>query len=330
MAEVRISSPSRLHFGLIDLNGQIGRIDGGTGLALESPRTVISARHSDVLTVRCPPDPEAVPRAETAARLVMERYNLPPAEVTIGERPFAHVGLGSATQLLVGVAHALCLLNGIKRPSIEIASVVNRGGTSGIGVAAFDRGGFILDGGHRFRCGFDSKGHYSPSSAVKGLSCAPTIARLDFPDWDILLVIPAGTETSGLREVDIFKIVCPIALDEVRAISHIVLMKMLPAIVERDLEGFGQAIEESQRYGFKAFEFRAQAPEVIECVGFMKDSGGHGVGMSSWGPTLFAFGEDLTQLRDKTQAFMAERTGGSCLLTKADNQGMRVLENTAG
>ncbi len=330
MAEVKISSPSRLHFGLIDLNGQIGRIDGGTGLALESPRTVIRARHGEFLKVTCPPDQEAEPRAETAARQVMERYNLPPAEIIVEERPFAHVGLGSATQLLVGIAHALCLLNGIRRPSIEFASVVSRGGTSGIGVAAFDKGGFILDGGHRFRRGVYSKDHYSPSSAVKGLPCAPTVARLDFPDWDILLAIPTGTETSGLREIDIFKIVCPIPIEEVRIISHIVMMKMLPAIVERDLEGFGEAIEESQRYGFKAFEFRAQSPEVVGCMEFMKENGGCGVGMSSWGPTLFAFGEDLSELRDKTQAYLAGRTGGSCLLTKADNHGMRILENTAG
>ncbi len=63
---------------------------------------------------------------------------------------------------------------------------------------------------------------------------------------------------------------------------------------------------------------------------FMKENGGCGVGMSSWGPTLFAFGEDLSELRDKTQAYLAGRTGGSCLLTKADNHGMRILENTAG
>ncbi len=32
MNEIRIAFPSRLHLGLIDLNGEIGRIDGGTGI----------------------------------------------------------------------------------------------------------------------------------------------------------------------------------------------------------------------------------------------------------------------------------------------------------
>ncbi|MEZ5334482.1 MAG: hypothetical protein R2741_04185 [Methanolobus sp.] len=32
----------------------------------------------------------------------------------------------------------------------ELAIAVGRGGTSGIGVASFEMGGFIVDGGHRF------------------------------------------------------------------------------------------------------------------------------------------------------------------------------------
>ena len=32
-----INTPSRLHFGLIDLNGDYGRIDGGSGVSLTDP-----------------------------------------------------------------------------------------------------------------------------------------------------------------------------------------------------------------------------------------------------------------------------------------------------
>ena len=35
-----VSAPARLHFGLIDLSGDHGRIDGGAGVAIESPRVV--------------------------------------------------------------------------------------------------------------------------------------------------------------------------------------------------------------------------------------------------------------------------------------------------
>jgi hypothetical protein len=35
MNRIVIQTPARLHFGLLDLNGSLGRIDGGIGLALE-------------------------------------------------------------------------------------------------------------------------------------------------------------------------------------------------------------------------------------------------------------------------------------------------------
>ncbi|MHA1233313.1 MAG: beta-ribofuranosylaminobenzene 5'-phosphate synthase, partial [Candidatus Helarchaeota archaeon] len=38
---MKISTPSRLHFGLIDLNGKFGRIDGGIGVSLNYPNVVL-------------------------------------------------------------------------------------------------------------------------------------------------------------------------------------------------------------------------------------------------------------------------------------------------
>jgi len=328
MNEVRIACPSRLHLGLIDLNGEIGRIDGGTGIALEYPRTVVYAEKSDHLVVECPQDPAAVSRAEEAAQVVIERYNLPPARIVVEERPFVHVGLGSGTQLLVGVAKALCRLAEHPISSTELAMAVNRGGTSGIGVASFEHGGFIVDGGHKFRTDdtTNSKSEYMPSAAVRGLMPPPVLLHYDFPDWDIMICVPTGEETAGIREVQIFKVVCPVPLEEVGKISHIVLLKMLPAILECDLESFGYAIEESQKYGFKRFEFRAQSHNVIQCMDFLKQNGGIGVGMSSWGPTLFAFGEDLSELCEKTRHYLDKNMGGSCFITRANNTGMKVLD----
>lgn len=328
MNEVRIACPSRLHLGLIDLNGEIGRIDGGVGITLEYPRTVFYAAQDNLLKVECPQDPEAARRAEEAARAVIKRYDLPPARIVIEERSYVHMGLGSGTQLLVGVAKALCLLGNKKVSAAELASVVNRGGTSGIGVASFEHGGFIVDGGHKFGDGGDptnSKNGFSPSSAVRGLKPPPVLARYEFPDWDILVCIPTSEETAGIREVQIFKVVCPIPIEEVRIICHLVLLKMLPAVLENDLEAFGIAVEESQKYGFKKFEFRAQTHSVLLCKDFLKKNGGIGVGMSSWGSALFAFGKGLSDLRDKTQRFLNENMGGTCFITRANNTGMKIL-----
>ena len=44
-------------------------------------------------------------------------------------------------------------LHGRQLTTRELARLMGRGGTSGIGTAAFDHGGFIIDGGHRFGAG---------------------------------------------------------------------------------------------------------------------------------------------------------------------------------
>ncbi len=74
-------------------------------------------------------------------------------------------------------------------------------------------------------------------------------------DWKILLAIPdlpAGA--SGGHEADIFRRFCPVPLDEVRALTHEVMMRMLPGIVERDLDLFGSSINTIQGLGFKKVE----------------------------------------------------------------------------
>lgn len=326
MDRVIVSTPARLHFGLLDLNGEIGRIDGGVGLALESPHTLIEAERADRLSAECSDEPEITGRVVSALEAVRDRLGAGGARINIRERPLAHVGLGSATQTLLGAAHALCVLYGVEKDSSELARLVGRGGTSGIGVEAVRSGGFILDGGHSFRRGANSKHEYTPSGASQGFEPPPVLARYDFPDWDVLVAVPLGEGASGLREVTIFKVVCPIPVEQVREMCHILLMQMMPAVLERDLEMFGRAMESFQTLGFKVFELRAQTRLLHDCLQFLKENGGIGAGMSSWGPALYAFGEDLGELRQRTREWLAAHGGGECILTRANNVGMRVVE----
>ncbi len=79
MDEFVIQTPARLHFGLLDLNGGLGRIDGGIGLALEQPRTVISARRSDKIEAYCPMERAIEERLNEAVRKVSARFMSCPA-----------------------------------------------------------------------------------------------------------------------------------------------------------------------------------------------------------------------------------------------------------
>ena len=48
---IKVVTPSRLHLTLIDLNAEIGRVDGGAGITLEYPGLEISASKADNIEV---------------------------------------------------------------------------------------------------------------------------------------------------------------------------------------------------------------------------------------------------------------------------------------
>ena len=101
-------------------------------------------------------------------------------------------------------------------------------------------------------------------------SCA---FQKDFPDWPIVLAIPNTKGAHDAEEVDIFKKYCPIPLAEVQEICHVILMQMLPALVEEDLESFGKAINHIQLVGFKKREVELQPRPVLDIMEYMRDNG---------------------------------------------------------
>lgn len=330
MRRVTVVTPSRLHFALIDLNGNLGRIDGGIGLSLSSPGFRITAQRSDKTEVVG--QGESISRGQEILNLLKAKYPIDCVRIEIEESIPAHVGLGSGTQLSLGIADAICRLYGLEIDHREMAFLVDRGGTSGIGVAAFSGGGFIVDGGHKFSKDTDDhregeKDSFLPSSASRGIKPPPVIARYDFPDWDVLITIPNCKHISGAEEVRLFQSLCPLPLSDVQALSHVILMKLLPALIQSDLESFGKAVDQIQRIGWKKVEVNEQDPTVRDAMSFLRDNGGQGVGLSSWGPAIFCFGDDLRKLEAKTQEFLAERNpGGYCFLTHPNNSGASINE----
>ena len=120
------------------------------------------------------------------------------------------------------------------------------------GLLHLELGGFIVDGGHAFGQNSEKSG-FRPSAASRGVRPPPVTARHDFPpDWRILLAIPdlpAGA--SGTEESDIFRTRCPVPAGEVRELCHEILMRMLPGLVEKDLDLFGSSVNAVQKLGFK-------------------------------------------------------------------------------
>jgi beta-ribofuranosylaminobenzene 5'-phosphate synthase len=323
---LRIRTPSRLTFGLIDMNGELGRVEGGLGLALDEPRVELRARRARAVRIGGA-EVSSGTRAkleELCARFARE-HRAEGIDLTIERVIPSHCGLGSGTQLMMAAGLALGLLYDVKLTGRQLAVLGSRGGTSGIGVAAFDRGGFLADGGHRFG-GAGGKTVFAPSAASAGFEPPPLLFHSPLPaNWRVLLALPAGRITYGDEERALFRQICPVPSEEAAQGARLALLKVLPALLEGDLSSFGDGIEAMQQLGFKRHQIARQSKAVHETMAQMRRLGLRGVGMSSWGPALFGFSDAGPEADRATVAalasFGAERGGVTVLATGASERG---------
>jgi len=318
---VVIQTPSRLHLTLTDLTGSSGRVDGGVGVSLDEPNILLEAeRCEDLVAVG-----ENADRALAAARAVQKHLNLGGARLQIRSGYRMHVGLGGGTQLGIAAGKALCELYNRQLSVREIARIIMRGGTSGIGTAAFETGGFLIDGGHSYGPGKD-KMSFSPSAACGGVRPASVTMRHEFPrDWKIILAMPeVNAGAHGKKEVDIFRDYCPLPIAEVHELCYQILVRMVPSLVEESLDDFGAAVNRVQEIGFKKIEVMLQHPVVHRLMASMREAGAACAGLSSFGPVVYAITD--TEGRDiEAAASEAMRdVGGEVLITRARNEGARV------
>jgi len=310
---LKITTPSRLHITLIDMNALRGRVDGSIGLTLDKPVISIMAHKSDSIEITG--NSEHGERMKNSASALLP--NGAGIHIEIENDYPSHIGMGSGTQAALAAGMAVNRLYDLGLSVYEIAVKVGRGGTSGIGVAAFEKGGFIMDGGHKF----SEKKAFLPSAASK-LPTAPVLLRKDFPDWHILIAIPRQKGASMKTEENIFRTECPVPLREVEKLSHIILMQLLPALFEEDMAVFGSSINAIQELGFKKKEV-ALAPVSNVLMNILREGGAYGAGMSSFGPTVYAFGEDVKELRKVAEEFLGSK--GQVFITKPRNKGAKII-----
>lgn len=302
--------------GFIDLHGGLGRRFGSIGLSLEEPTTIACVRKSSEF--------EAVgagaERALSYARLVAEALGV---ETGVSIKMLAaipeHAGLGSGTQCALAVGMATAHAYGYNPTTREIAAIVQRGKRSGIGVAAFELGGLLVDGG---------LGEHT--------EVPPLLARMDFPQqWDVLLVMDnQSSGVHGEQESRAFMELPPFPASYSAAIARLVLMKILPGAAERDLEAFGTGIREIQQILGEHFS-PAQggdiysSPQVARAMNFLESRGVGCVGQSSWGPTGFAIlesGEKTLKLIDEVRMMLP---GLEFRICKARNQGSVIRQEVS-
>ena len=273
---VVVTAPARLHLGFLDLNGELGRKFGSIGLSVSSPRTVLTigfASRSEIVG----PERERVQRLLERMQLLLGLRGT--YRVTLDEAIPAHAGLGSGTQLALAVAAGLRRLHDLPPDPRGDAVRLWRGARSGVGIGLFEQGGVIVDGGHGASAG-----------------PAPIIARLPFPEpWRIIVVLDHARQgLHGAKEREAFAGLPPLASETADRLCRLVLIKALPALVERDLAAFGAGIKEMQQWLGDYFApaqggHRFTSPRVGSCLDVLDRAGACGTGQSSWGPTGFAF-----------------------------------------
>jgi len=267
---VRIEAPARLHFGMLDLRGSLGRRFGGIGAGVFNPSLQLEVERAE--SIECE-GPEADRAAEFARRYLASQGLREAVRIRIRRAIPGHAGLGSGTQLALAVARGIAELHDLPTATGALAAAVGRARRSAIGTWLFDGGGFVVEGGR----------HES------GDRIAPLLARLAIPaSWRCVVAIPrdAGS-VSGESEVQAFRELPAPPLREVEHVAHLLVMSLLPALVDGDLPAFGSALTAIQQINGGWFASGAST----ELISKMLEWGAVGVGQSSWGPAVYGIVE---------------------------------------
>ncbi|MCL4296746.1 MAG: kinase [Anaerolineae bacterium] len=311
MRTVRVKAPARLHQGMFDLSGTLGRRFGGLGAAVARPAVILEASPSDKLSAQ---GPEAE-RVLAFARRYFDTTGLRAgANLRVEQAIPRHVGLGSGTKLGLAVAQALATLYNQSTDPYALARAVGRGERSAVGLWTFAQGGFIVEGGQW------------PDSNLP----APLLMRYPLPaNWFCVLAVPDQiTGLNGQAENAAFDQL-GVTAEQAARITHVVLMSLLPALVEGQLSEFGQALTQVQRLVGDCFSSiqggQFGNPRSAELIEAFLSWGAAGAGQSSWGPAVYALAADEAQgqqLAGLAQELLAGQ--GLVELVTFDNQGVQV------
>ena len=296
---VEVFAPARLHLGFLDLNGDLGRRFGSLGLALDGIGTRLTLSRAREPGIE-------PPTAERAARLLaalgQRCRSLGPLALALHETVPEHAGLGSGTQLGLALAAALATLAGETVDARRLAMLVERGARSGIGIAAFASGGFLVDGGRG--------GSEAP---------APIVARIEFPaEWRVILIFDDGTRgLSGAAESAAFRDLPPFPAAASAELCRLTLLRLLPGLAEADFAAVAESIGAiNARVGdhfAPAQGGRYASPRVARVLQLLAAAGIAGIGQSSWGPTGFALASSAEAARRLADDLARRFAGESAL-----------------
>ena len=324
---VSVEAPGRLHLGFLDPAATLGRRFGSLGLVLDDwfTRVELSAGRAehDTLSADGPDAQAELPRAQAHLVALKARTGQPASlHLHLSRVLPAHAGLGSGTQLALAVGRAFARWHHLSLSTATLAHGLGRGLRSGIGIAGFDQGGLLLDGGP----GTDG-------------TPAPMLARLALPAaWRVLLVMdPTRRGLSGPEERAALARLPPLTASQAAEICHQTLMRVMPGAAGHDFGAFAAGVSRIQTVLGDHFAPAQDgepytSPAVGRLMRWFSREATAGVGQSSWGPTSFAF----VASQDLAEALVAAaRAAGQVApelqlhIGRPRNEGARVVDSAS-
>ena len=310
ISQVKVITSARLHMGFFDLSGANNKF-GSLGMSIDAPCTHVALAKSDKKLIDTKSSENVAETVENLVNAFNIKQNF---SLTIHESIPTHAGLGSGTQMALAIGAGLNQLFNLNVSITQIAKQAKRGKRSGIGIAAFEQGGVLVDYG-------------------KTNDELPCIAlRHDFPDdWRVLLVSDSARNgVHGEAELQAFQLLKPAQ----NSLRDMMFKHMMPALQRRDLLAFGAYMMDLQAYNGEYFapvqggHFASR--DVAEVLAWLQTNGAACVGQSSWGPTGFAILENqqmATRLQNEAQLAFASKANISFTICRGKNTGATIAPN---
>jgi beta-ribofuranosylaminobenzene 5'-phosphate synthase len=308
---VNVSAPAHLHTGNFDMTGDLGRLYGTVGFAVDRCLEIEVTKADEV-------------KAEDDAAYIFtkrfaETFDLAGAEVKVKKIIPKFVGMGYHTTLALSIGSALAKLYGLKLTSEEIALAMKRGAITSLGVHAFKVGGFIVEGGFRLK--------------EREKMIPPLIFHQSVPNnWLFVVAIANEPQEKIVKmrenEDHILRNLKLMPKETSDMLSRIVLVKIIPSMVECDLKSFGEGLTAfNSELGKFWNEYQCGRtychPVVEEAIKIMLHRSTCAC-QTSWGPTIYGIVDRQSEaetLSKELKDYLAKNGGGDVFYTKANNIG---------
>lgn len=323
ITQINVTAQPRLHVTLIGMNKGGYRINGGVGFAIKDPSIKINALPSSKFEVtdlrRVKFNGSEVDRMEkTLSKIFSDLQLMNKIRVEISGDMISHVGFGSSTAIRLSCIESLLILNNRDYTDELLVSLSGRGGTSGVGINTFYRGGFIFDIGRK-----STDYILRPSSLSENRKNIPLLfTSLEMPEWDIGICLPKMIPPKSEEdEKDFFERICPIEDYQVNEILYHVIYGLLASVLEKDKETFCESVKKIQNCAWKKAERDIYGEELFKIESKLYEFGATTVGMSSLGPLLFFLSDNVSVVIEKMKKHYTD-----CLLikTSASNKGRTI------